>query len=193
MAELGDALVSKTSGGNTMPVQARPWVLLCYVIMQTLTLPSANLIVINKANKHYVFDRQRKKYVQLTPEEWVKQHVIHYLINYLHYPKGLISLEHKIKNKGRHPWRADIVVHNGQKKPVMLIECKAFAYSINRRVLEQVMRYNTPPIPFIVFTNGVQHFCFKIEPSQHSYSLLKEIPTFTQIEEAQNALTSPVE
>lgn len=129
----------------------------------------------------------RKKYVALTPEEWVRQHLIHYLSQHLSYPHNLMRVEKTIPNKQRslQRQRVDILVYNPSVHPCMIIECKAPTHKLTLSVRTQVMRYNAMQVPFLLFTNGLHHFCFKknipAQGEQASYQRLAAIPTFKEL------------
>lgn len=110
-----------------------------------------------------IFDIIRKKFVVLTPEEWVRQHILHYLITEQNYPKGLISVEKEIK-VNQLKKRYDIVIYDAFQKPWMLIECKEPNVAISNNTLEQIMRYHQVlQCPYWMLTNGKNSFCAQIE------------------------------
>ncbi len=149
--------------------------------MNRLNLPSFAHKIQSQEGKNFIFDPLRKKYVRLTPEEWVRQHMIHYLIQHLNYPAGLMVSESTLNQKRANRQRFDIFVYNNHKQPHMLIECKATTQKLSAKTLQQVMSYNKKTIPHLLFTNGIQHFCFKLDTTRQCYSLLKKIPTFPQL------------
>lgn len=115
-------------------------------------------------NNSYIFDFIRKKYVLLTPEEWVRQNVLHYLIHCLNYPAGLCSVEKEIKINNLKK-RYDIVFFNQQRKPWMLIECKEPNVAISDQTLTQIIRYHQNlQCPFWFLTNGKRNFCAQVHP-----------------------------
>src|SRR6218665_3318965 len=117
----------------------------------------------------YVFDIIRKKYVVLTPEEWVRQHILHYLTEELKYPKGLLSVEKEIKINNLKK-RYDIVVYDAEHKPWMLIECKEPEVQIGDPALQQLLRYhNALQCPYWFLTNGMQNFCACIQDGNISW------------------------
>ena len=110
-----------------------------------------------------IFDIIRKKFVVLTPEEWVRQHIIHYLLTEMKYPKGLISVEKEIK-VNQLKKRYDIVIYDAFQKPWMLIECKEPKVPISDNTLEQLMRYHQVlQCPYWMLTNGQTSYCAQIE------------------------------
>lgn len=131
--------------------------------MVKLNLPAFEFELKKDKEKIQIFDLLRKRYVVLTPEEWVRQHFVHYLINHLHYPKALIKLEGGlIFNKLQK--RSDIVVFDREGKPWMIIECKAPALKISTRTVHQASIYNfTLKAKYLVVTNGLKHFCYQTD------------------------------
>ncbi|MHA6248113.1 type I restriction enzyme HsdR N-terminal domain-containing protein [Pontibacter sp. CAU 1760] len=113
----------------------------------------------------------------LTPEEWVRQHVVHYLIGTLSYPKGLISIE-RGANYNQLQKRADLCVYDQSGKPHLLVECKAAHVPITQEVVKQVSVYNqTLQAPYLLITNGLQHYCWQVDFNTRSFQALQEIPS----------------
>jgi hypothetical protein len=131
--------------------------------MFKLNLPDFNLTIRKEDGKVWIFDIIRKKYIVLTPEEWVRQHFIHYLINHLKYPKTLFRIEGSLTyNKLQK--RSDIVIHDREGRPWMLVECKAPNIKLTQKAFNQVAVYNmTVGARFVAVTNGMVQYCF--EPS----------------------------
>lgn len=147
--------------------------------METLNLPPFAYKLKQSAANSLIFDALRRKYVLLTPEEWVRQHFIHYLINELHYPKSLISVE-----RGTHyntlQKRTDICIYNNLGKPHLLVECKAAYVPITQEVVKQVSVYNqTIRAPFVVVTNGLEHYCWGVDFEKRSFRPLRSIPAYS--------------
>ena len=112
-------------------------------------------------NKEIIFDEVRKKWILLTPEEWVRQNFLQYLIQIKHYPATLIAVEKEIK-LGDLKKRFDIVVYDAASKPWMIVECKEMNVALNKQVLDQVLRYNiTMQVPYLVITNGSYCMAFQ--------------------------------
>ena len=108
-----------------------------------------------EAGKEIIFDEFRKIWVRLSPEEWVRQNFLHYLVEVKKYPASLIAIEKEIR-LGELKKRFDILVYDGSHKPWMMIECKAMEIPLDEKVLQQVLRYNIAlPVPFLVITNGI--------------------------------------
>ena len=146
--------------------------------MEKFDLPAFDCRFRRKGEKTHIFDRIRKKYVPLTAEEWVRQHCVHYLITHRHYPSSLIEVEKQIEGMQK---RCDILIYGPDYRPLMLVECKASRCPLGREILEQVVAYNWHCIPYLLFTNGKQHFCFKFEPTKGSYRQLPAIPSFAAV------------
>ena len=126
-----------------------------------------------------MFDSIRKTYVLLTPEEWVRQHVIHFLIEEKKYPAGLIEVEKQITlfNTTK---RVDVLVRDKNLKPLLLIECKAAEVALKQNEVNQLARYQiTLQAPYCVLTNGLNHVVMKLENG--SVFFLEELPTYTDI------------
>jgi len=109
--------------------------------MQTLNLPTYNFKLKNSQNKTLIFDKLRKKYVVLTPEEWVRQHFVHFLIDQKKYPETLIAIEKQLTINNLKK-RTDILIFNSDGKPEVVIECKAPSIKISQKTFDQIARYN---------------------------------------------------
>ena len=125
-----------------------------------------------------VFDVIRKKYFVLTPEEWVRQHFIHYLNTEKNYPMGLMGVEKMVKYNALKT-RADIVLYTTEGKAKMIVECKAPNIKITQDTFNQIAKYNFKlKVEYLVVTNGIQHFCCRMDYENNSISFLDDIPTF---------------
>ncbi|WP_215226330.1 type I restriction enzyme HsdR N-terminal domain-containing protein [Echinicola shivajiensis] len=143
-----------------------------------LNLPTTDFQISSENGKLCVFDSLRKKYLVLTPEEWVRQHIIFYLVAYKKYPKSLFSLEKGVKYNKLNK-RFDILVLNRQGKPFFLVECKAPEVKLNQNVVEQVCVYNkTIGAEFMAISNGIQHICLQYNHTTGSYKQIQEFPDF---------------
>lgn len=128
-----------------------------------------------------ILDPIRRKYVRLTPEEWVRQHFLYYLITTLGFPKGLIAIEKTFPYEGM-PWRADAVVYDRQGHPLLLIECKAPTVAITQTTFDQVARYNSVvDAPYVAVTNGLDHYCCMIDRTAQRYTFLDTFPTYASL------------
>ncbi len=151
-------------------------------LMQQLNLPSADFhIREGKKGKDEIFDPYRKKFVRLTPEEWVRQHFIHYMVHHLGFPASLIVVEAAL-TYNRMKKRFDILAYDSFGKPCAVVECKAPSVEITQDVFDQVAMYNMSlEVSYIVVTNGLVHYTCKINHEKQNYSFLKEIPDFKQM------------
>lgn len=148
--------------------------------MQVLNFPSYTFRFKNSENKIYIFDVVRKKFVILQPEEWVRQHVVHYLINQKKYPLSLINVEKQLKLNGLVK-RYDIIVFKADGTIALLVECKAPEVTVTQITFDQIATYNLQlRAEFLMVTNGLQHFYCKMDFDQEKYCFLKEIPDFSR-------------
>jgi len=128
-----------------------------------------------------IFDILRHKYVVLSPEEWVRQHFIHYLLNEKHFPAGLMGNEIILHLNGTTK-RCDTIVYNRLLQPLMLIEYKAPAVAIAQNAFAQICRYNAAlQVPYLTLSNGLTHFCCKVDYSNAHCDFLQSIPTYDQL------------
>jgi len=144
--------------------------------MYELNFPTYHFKLEKRANKIYIFDEIRRQYVQLTPEEWVRQHTLHYLIQDKRYSKSLIAVEKQLMiNQTKR--RFDIVVFNRQMQPHLLVECKAPNIKINQKTFDQANQYNwLLKAPYLFLTNGLKHYICQINFKEQTYQFLKELP-----------------
>ena len=139
-----------------------------------LDFPKAELRLKRKNNQVYVWCIVRKMDLLCTPEEWVRQHVIHYLINHKGVSLGLIASEYPIEYNGRSK-RADVVVFNNEQRPLLIIECKAPDVKIDQKVMFQIAQYNaTLNVDYLFLTNGLKHLICQVENGE--LTLLEELP-----------------
>lgn len=150
--------------------------------MKNLNLPDYKFnLKKSKVGKTEIFDKCRRKYIILTPEEWVRQNFIQFLISEKNVPQSLISVEKEIiLNKTKK--RPDIVVFTKNAKPKIIIECKAPEIKITQDVLDQIARYNISlRVEYLIVTNGMTHICCKIDYQNHSFEFLENIPDYIDI------------
>jgi hypothetical protein len=141
-----------------------------------LNLPKTNL----KLKGDTVWDILRKKYVLNTPEEWVRQHYIHYMVNILKYPNSLMASERLVKYNGLSK-RCDIVAYSNQLKPILIVECKSPKIKLTEDTFYQVAKYNfTLKAPLLVLTNGLQHNAAHIDTNTNKVNFLAEMPSFEE-------------
>ena len=146
--------------------------------MQNLNFPSYTFRFKNSENKMAIFDEIRKKFVVLTPEEWVRQHVVQYLLVEKKYPKSLINVEKLVKVNGLNK-RYDIVVFQPNGEIFMLIECKAPEVAISQQTFDQIARYNLKlNAQYLMVTNGLNHYFCQMDFENEKYVFLREAPDF---------------
>ena len=143
-----------------------------------INIPPYNIKMREQGGKRQIFDFLRRKYVALTPEEWVRQHFVHFLINHKGYPQGLLANEVELK-VGDKKLRCDTLLYNRALQPQMIIEYKAPHVEITQQVFNQITVYNhLLHVDFLVISNGLQHFCCRMDYDHQSYAFLQEIPDY---------------
>jgi len=146
--------------------------------LQPLNLPPFPFKISDSNGQLTLFDEIRKKHVIITPEEWVRQHFVQYLINQKKYPRSLIKLEGGLRLNGL-PKRTDIVVFNPAGEKILMVECKAPSVNINQKVFDQVARYNiTHKIALLAVTNGLQHYYCTIDFEKQGYQFIENLPGY---------------
>ena len=146
--------------------------------MQRLNLPTYNFKLKSSENKTLIFDKLRKKYVVLTPEEWVRQHYVCFLIEEKKYPISLIALEKQLIINNRKK-RTDILVFNNEGNHEIIIECKAPSIKITQDTFDQIACYNLKlKANYLIVTNGLEHFYCKMDFKKETYIFLKDIPKY---------------
>lgn len=146
--------------------------------MESLNLPSYEFRVDEREGKRVVYDPIRQTYVRLTPEEWVRQHFVQYLIQEQGVPAGLVAIEASFRYQGQ-PRRADIIAHDRQGEPLLLVECKAPRVSIGQDAFDQGAQYNLVlGAPFLIVTNGQTHYACAIDFESESYRFLDALPPY---------------
>jgi hypothetical protein len=149
--------------------------------MQALNLPAYSCKLKHSDGNSFIFDPVRKKYVVLTPEEWVRQHFLNYLVLHLQYPKSLISMEKGLRYNTLQK-RTDLRVYSQNGEPLVLVECKAANVPITAETVKQASVYNqTIQAPYIMLTNGFLHYCWKVDFKTQTIQALTEIPAFPQL------------
>ncbi|MFV0238167.1 MAG: type I restriction enzyme HsdR N-terminal domain-containing protein [Flavobacteriales bacterium] len=143
-----------------------------------LNLPKYEFRIKNKDNQLYIFDSIRKKYYKLTPEEWVRQHFVQFLIHEKQYPKGRIGVEVPVQINGMMK-RSDILFYNREGKPELVVECKRPLVSITQDTFDQIARYNMVlKAKILIVTNGLQHYYCTMDHKNMRYSFLEDIPHY---------------
>ena len=147
--------------------------------MDALNLPPFEHKITKSGDNYLIFDILRRKNIVLTPEEWVRQHFLHYLINELCYPKSLISIE-RGTSYNKLQKRTDLCVYDNSGSPLLLVECKASSVPITQDVVKQVSVYNqTIQAKFVVITNGLAHYCWQVDFETRRFQPLQEIPVYS--------------
>ena len=146
--------------------------------MQKLNFPNYSFRFKNSENKTYIFDVIRKKFLLLTPEEWVRQHVVNFLIEEMNYPKSLINVEKLVKVNGIKK-RYDIVVFRNDGSIFLLVECKAPEVTITQQTFDQIAQYNLVlKAENLMVTNGLNHYFCQMDFENEKYIFLKELSGF---------------
>lgn len=147
-------------------------------LLQPLALPPYPFKLTDQSGQLFIFDEIRKKQIMLTPEEWVRQHFVQYLIKIKGYPKTLIKLEGGLRLHGMQK-RSDIVVFNPQGQKILMVECKAPDVAIDQKVFDQIARYNiTHQIKLLAVTNGLQHYYCTIDFEKKAYQFIPQLPEY---------------
>ena len=150
-------------------------------VMQKLNLPEYSFRIKTVDGKNHIFDSFRKKFVRLTPEEWVRQNFVQFMVAAKNYPGSLIAVEAGVKVNDN-PQRADLVVFNRSGNPLIVAEFKAPEVKISQQTFDQIVRYNMQlKVPYLIVSNGMEHYCCHIDYSSNSYAFLNEIPDFTEV------------
>lgn len=143
-----------------------------------LNLPAYSSRITQKLDKLFIFDELRKKDLVLTPEEWVRQHWVHYLHKHKHYPKALMHIESGLKLNERQK-RSDLLIYNNKGEKVLLAEFKAPTVKITEKVFHQIANYNSVhKIPLLVVSNGIAHFYCKIDFDKNTFEFLSDLPDY---------------
>lgn len=128
-----------------------------------------------------IFDMLRRRYIALTPEEWVRQHFVHYLTEHKGYPAALMANEVSL-SIGNKKLRADSVLYDRQLRPRMIVEYKAPSVAITQKVFDQIAAYNILlHVDYLVVSNGLRHYCCRMDYDNRSYEFLNDIPDYEHI------------
>jgi len=151
--------------------------------MTELNLPQYEIRLREQGGRRQIFDFLRRRYVALTPEEWVRQHFVHFLTDHKGYPQGLLANEVELRAAGKR-LRCDTVVYDTALQPRMIIEYKAPDIELTQRVFDQISVYNLLlRVDYLVVSNGRQHYCCQMDYERHSYHFLDDIPNYQQTEQ----------
>lgn len=144
--------------------------------MIRIEYPSYPYRIREEEGREFIFDELRKLWIRLTPEEWVRQNFLQYLVQTMQYPASLIAVERELR-LGELKKRFDILVYNRQHQPWLMVECKAMEVQLDNAVLQQVLRYNIAiPVPFLIITNG--QYCAGFEKQDNQLKLIGQLPVF---------------
>ncbi len=146
--------------------------------MIPLNLPEFKIKLAGTKDRPLVLDVLRRRYVKLTPEEWVRQHFVHFLIEHKGFPAALLANEISLKI-GEKTLRADSVLFGRDLKPRMIIEYKAPSIPISQKVFDQIFTYNLIlHVDYLVVSNGLEHYCCKMDHANQKYLFLEDIPSY---------------
>jgi hypothetical protein len=149
--------------------------------MLSLNLPQYEVKIKENGGRRQILDPVRRRYVALTPEEWVRQHFVHYLIACKGYPSALLANEVPISLNGTSK-RCDTVLYAQNLSPRMIIEYKAPHVAISQTVFNQIARYNMAlHVDYLIVSNGLNHYCCRMDYDNHSYTFLRDIPAYGEL------------
>jgi len=149
--------------------------------MEPLNLPTYLFRIKQDKEKKYIFDEIRRRFVLLTPEEWVRQHLVKYLVHAKNFPLLLMGIE-KGFTQLRRKQRYDLLIYDRKGEPLMIVECKAPTIVINQNAFDQATRYNVRhKAPYMLITNGRNHYCCQLNLENRQYKFLQEIPDYNDI------------
>ncbi|HEY3388543.1 MAG TPA: type I restriction enzyme HsdR N-terminal domain-containing protein [Prolixibacteraceae bacterium] len=147
-----------------------------------LNLPEYSFHIKEKLGKKLIFDGFRRRWVTLTPEEWVRQNFVRYLTGEKHFPAALVAIERSLRMNQR-DFRTDIVLFSKTGDPLVVVECKAPEVKISQQVFDQIARYNLDlRVSYLIVTNGLAHYCCRFDQQLQSYTFLPEIPDYNEID-----------
>jgi len=150
-------------------------------MLQPLQLPPYPFKITEHEGKLTLFDEIRKKHIIITPEEWVRQHFVQYLINQKGYPRALIKLEGGLTVHGK-AGRSDIVIFNPAGERILMVECKAPSVKISQKAFDQVARYNMAhKVTLLAVSNGLDHYYCRVNFEEQNYRFLQELPAYGEV------------
>ena len=150
--------------------------------MQPLNLPPCALRTQQRDGQTYVYDFLRRRYIRLTPEEWVRQHFTHFLVHHKHYPAALLANEVTVSVCGVARRCDSVLYHPKDGRPRVIVEYKAPSIKITQTVFDQICRYNMVlQAKYLIVSNGLQHYCCKIDYAHNSYSFLPDVPSYNAL------------
>lgn len=149
--------------------------------MQELNLPKYEIRIGRKDGRLTIFDFLRRRYVALTPEEWVRQHFTHFLVEHKSYPQGLLANEVEL-SVGDKSLRCDSVLYDRSLRPRMIVEYKAPHIKLTQKVFQQIATYNLLlHVDYLVVSNGIEHHCIKMDYENEKYLFLEDIPEYKNL------------
>lgn len=149
--------------------------------MQELNLPRYEISVKRNGERLTIFDFLRRRHVALTPEEWVRQHFVHFLVEHKGYPKGLLANEVEL-SVGEKNLRCDSILYDPSLKPRMIVEYKAPSVVVTQKVFQQIATYNILlHVDYLVVSNGLTHYCVKMDYDNQKYLFLDDIPDYKNL------------
>ena len=149
--------------------------------MQELNLPRYEISVKRNGKRLTIFDFLRRRHVTLTPEEWVRQHFVHFLVEHKGYPKGLLANEVEL-SVGEKSLRCDSILYDSNLKPRMIVEYKAPSVAVTHKVFQQIATYNLLlHVDYLVVSNGLTHYCVKMDYDNQKYLFLEDIPEYKNL------------
>lgn len=150
-------------------------------MFKQLNLPTYSFRTRQADSKILIFDEIRKKFLVLTPEEWVRQNFIRYLVEEKNFPASLMAVETGLK-LNQNQFRADLLVYSKAGNPLMIVEFKAPEVKITQKTFDQIARYNlTFMVPYLLVSNGLNHYCCQVDFEARNYQFFKDIPSFTDL------------
>ena len=149
--------------------------------MLSLNLPAFDIKIAQKEGKNIIFDVLRRRYVALTPEEWVRQHFVNFLVGHKGYPPALLANEVELR-AGDKKLRCDSVLYDKTARPVMIIEYKAPTIALTQRVFDQISAYNMLlHVDYLIVSNGLLHYCCRMDYGNNAYTFLTDIPGYKDL------------
>ncbi|MGD1846744.1 MAG: type I restriction enzyme HsdR N-terminal domain-containing protein [Salibacteraceae bacterium] len=149
--------------------------------MQALNLPTYIFKIKSEGQRSQIFDSTRRKYVALTPEEWVRQNYVEFLVQERQFPRSLMAIEQSL-TYNRMQRRCDLLAYTQTGQPALMVECKAPNIKIDQKVFDQIARYNMSlQVPYLAVTNGLEHYYCYIDLANRSYRFLPDCPAYGQL------------
>lgn len=149
--------------------------------MFQINLPAFDIKVSRRNGKTFVFDILRQRYITLTPEEWVRQHFVNFLIHHRGFPQQLLANEIELHLNGMSR-RCDTVLYRKDLTPRLIVEYKSPKIPITQKVFDQISRYNQVlHVDYLIISNGMEHYCCRMDYERLSYSFLRDIPFYTDL------------